>query len=235
MDSAKEFSELMENRRNMYAFFARLYRSEVDQPLLDDMGCLAFSLDEEQGAYAEGARQLMEALANLGFNARTDLAVDYARTFLAAGISNGTAAFPYESVYTSPERLIMQDARDEVRAIYREHGLGVAEGYVEPEDHIAFELEFMGYLAQKAATLCEEQGEEGAAPLVAEQLSFLTDHVLRWLPEFAADIERYAQTDFYRAIGKMTLGYALLDRALLDGMVEGTKPEGATSAECIAG
>lgn len=235
MDSAKEFSELMENRRNMYAFFARLYRSEVDQPLLDDMGCLAFSLDEEQGVYAEGTRQLMEALASLGFNARTDLAVDYARTFLGAGVANGTAAFPYESVYTSPERLIMQDARDEVRAVYREHGLGVAEGYVEPEDHIAFELEFMGYLAQKAATVCAEQDEEAAAPLVAEQLAFLTGHVLRWLPEFVADIEKYAQTDFYRAIGKMTLGYALLDRALLEGMVEGTGAQGATSADCIAG
>ncbi len=169
--------------------------------------------------YAEGARKLGAALEGLGFNARTDLAVDYAHTFLAAGISNGEAAFPYESVYTSPERLIMQDARDEVLAVYREHGLGVAEGYVEPEDHLAFELEFMAYLAQKAAAACSDGGEEAATPLIAEQRAFLVDHVLRWLPAFVADVERYAQTDFYKAAGAMTLGYATLDRALLEELL----------------
>lgn len=218
MDTTNEFIELMEGRKNMYSFFARLYRSEVDQELLDRMAALNLGAVAGEGMYAEGARRLQEALAGLSFNARTDLAVDYAHTFLAAGISNGEAAFPYESVYTSPERLIMQDARDEVCKVYRAHGLGVSEGYVEPEDHLAFEFEFMAFLSQKAAMACANAGEAEAAPLVAEQRPFLSDHILRWLPQFVADIDTYAQTDFYKAVGAMTLGYALLDRDLLDGL-----------------
>ncbi len=94
MDTASEFIELMESRRSMYSFFSRLYRSEVDQAFLDEMGTLGLSAVEGEGMYAEGARKLGAALEGLGFNARTDLAVDYAHTFLAAGISNGEAAFP---------------------------------------------------------------------------------------------------------------------------------------------
>ena len=51
-----------------------------------------------------------------------DLAVDYARVFLGAGEANGKAAYPYESVYTSPEGLVRQEARARVRAIYAAGG-----------------------------------------------------------------------------------------------------------------
>ena len=49
----------------------------------------------------------------------TELAVDYVRAFIGSGNDGFSAAYPYESVYTSPKRLMMQDARDEVRAVPR--------------------------------------------------------------------------------------------------------------------
>jgi len=52
-----------------------------------------------------------------------DLAVDYARIFLGVGIAEGSAAYPYESVYTSKKRIIMQDTLDQVKAMYVAKGI----------------------------------------------------------------------------------------------------------------
>lgn len=223
MDRCEEPKGLAENRENIYGLLARLYRAEVDQGLLDDLGRLSFprptaGRDVPQ-AWAEGLGLLAAWLEGRGPGAVKELAVDYARVFLGAGISDGRAAFPYESVYTSPERLIMQDARDQVAALYRERGLGVAEGSNEPEDHLAFELEFMAYLCRKGRLAVQEGREAEADALVAGQRAFIEAHLLNWIPAFCADVEQYAETDFYRAVAKMTAGFAELDARLLADLV----------------
>src|SRR5574340_779574 len=48
---------------------------------------------------------------------------------------------PWESVYTSPKRLMMQDSADQVMQLYREAGLSIETTNVMP-DHIGAELNF---------------------------------------------------------------------------------------------
>ena len=48
------------------------------------------------------------------------------RAFIGHGIDAYSAAYPFESVYTSPKRLMMQEARDEVLAVYRSEGLDLS-------------------------------------------------------------------------------------------------------------
>jgi len=50
---------------------------------------------------------------------------------------------PFASVYLSPERLVMQEQRDEALEFYARFGLGVDENFKEPEDHVAAELSFL--------------------------------------------------------------------------------------------
>ena len=66
----------------------------------------------------EGYKEIEEYLENINEDSINELAADYARTFLGAGLSNGSAAFPYESVYTSKDRIVMQDAWADVSEIY---------------------------------------------------------------------------------------------------------------------
>jgi len=75
-----------------------------------------------------------------------DLAVEYAGLFLNMRL---VSVAPFESVYTSPEHLLMQEARDEVLSEYRREGLDKVKDFKEPEDHIALELGFMAYLCQR--------------------------------------------------------------------------------------
>lgn len=70
-----------------------------------------------------------------------------------------SAAYPFESVHTSPKRLMMQEARDEVLAVYRSEGLDKLPSWKESEDHIALELEFMAVLGDRIVAAAEASDE----------------------------------------------------------------------------
>lgn len=219
MNTMNEYLQLAPVRKDMYAFLARIFRVEVDQPFLDALGNLEFPTGEDD-LFSEGIANLEAFLNNPGIDPRTDLAVDYARVFLGAGIADGTAAFPYESVYTSPEHLIMQDARDAVLALYREKNLGVADGSPEPEDHAAFELEFMAFLISAGVAAAENQDSAQLQASLREQERFLRLHLLNWMPALCKDIQKYSKTRFYPAIAKMTCGFLQKDQEVITELLE---------------
>lgn len=215
MSICTDYLEVAAGREALYRFLARIYRVETTVELLESMKGLAFPASEEAGAFSEGIAELEAFLRKPGLDPRTDLAVDYARVFLGAGIADGCAAFPYESVYTSPEHLMMQDARDEVMALYLAHGLGIEGETHDPEDHLAFELDFMAHLIAEGASAADGGNSEGVVASVAEQQAFLREHLLNWIGRFCDDVEKYSQTAFYQAAAKMTMGFTAMDDEVL--------------------
>ncbi len=200
-------SEMMP-RIHLYRLLSRLYRVEVDAPLLAALKGMTFP-EAANDTLAEGYAMLRTYLDGCGEDALDELAVDYATVFLAAGSADGAAAIPCESVYTSPKKIFMQEAWEDVRRIYGEHGLGKASGLSDlMEDHVALELEYM-------ATLVERRAPQ-------DEKDFLERHLLNWLPGFVADIDRYARSDFYKAVGRMTLGFLQLEQGLLTALTDGT-------------
>ncbi|MDR0310947.1 MAG: molecular chaperone TorD family protein [Acidobacteriota bacterium] len=218
MDEASEFAAIITNRENLYRFLARLYRVEVDAPLLQQLGEMGFPTECGDPNLAEGYRMLTDWLRDPGSDPLTDLAVDYARTFLGAGVFQGVVANPYESVYTSEKRLIMQEARDQVLAVYRAKGLRCAEPMELPEDHIALELEFLAYLCRETLNVINDRAR--VSTLLKEQKEFIERHPAKWIPAFCADIAKCAATDFYKAVGKITLGFLNMERAILEDLLE---------------
>lgn len=194
------------SRVRMYRLLSRLYRAEADVALLDGLKNMA--LPQAEGELAEGYALLNHYLDGCSKNALEDLAVDYAAVFLAAGSADGSAAIPCESVYTSPKRMFMQEAWEDARLRYAEQGLG-KDGAVDDlhEDHLALELEFMAWLVENGT--------------VEEQAEFLNRHLLNWVPAFAADIKRYARTDFYKAAGRITAAFLALEGEYLSALLSG--------------
>lgn len=194
------------SRMRLYALLSRLYRAEVDTTLLGELKAMSFPAAE--GELGEGYALLKDYLANCGENAIEELAVDYATVFLAAGSADGSAAIPCESVYTSPKRIFMQDAWEDVSRRYAEKGLG-KDGAVDDlhEDHLALELEFMAWLI------------ENGSP--EEQADFLNSHLPNWAPALAADIEKYARADFYKAVGRITAAFLALEGEYLSALLSG--------------
>jgi anaerobic sulfite reductase subunit A len=220
MDSVSEYSDLIANRNNLYRFLARLYKVEADQALLDQMNGMCFPGECGEAELDEGYRMLEDYLRQYRLDPLTDLAVDYAKVFLGAGIAEGDVAYPFESVYTSTERLIMQEARDRVVAVYRAKGLDKAAALDFPEDHIALELEFMSHLCGETQNAIAVQDWPAVAASLHEQKEFLAQHLLNWVPAFCADVQKCAETDFYKAVAKVTNGYLLMEEDIIQNLID---------------
>ena len=215
------FAQLMVNRRNLYHLLSRLFQEEVDQSFYDLLKTLVFPAGREENALTEFRDALLRLNEYFEYDAGEtldDLAADYAKTFLGAGMAQGSAAFPYESVYTSPKRVMMQDAWNQVCDIYEQKGLVRNDASKDlMEDHIAVELDFMAFLCDETSRFTETLAG------LEEQKEFLNRHLLNWAPEFCLDIKVHADTEFYRMVGQLTTGFLQLDSFILDQMIDARK------------
>ena len=105
---------------------------------------------------------------------------------------------PWESVYTSPKRLMMQEAYDEVRDYYNKAGLTVNNQGI-MADHIGAELNFLAVVLQKAHS--DTKKEQYYRDLTR---GFLDEHVIKWIPQFARDMEDAADLSFYKTLASVT-------------------------------
>ena len=210
-DEKTELQEMMFEREAMYRFLARVYREEVDPELLPQICRMDFPVDTGVTEIDQGFQMLAHYLLGVKETTLTDLAAEYARIFFGVGPTQSGGAFPYESVYTSPRGLLMQEARDQVVEFYRQESIQRSADFCDPEDHLSLELEFVACLCQKTMQAIESQDEEAASRYLQKQQDFLEKHLLAWVPSFCADVERIAPSDFYRAVALITSGYLTID------------------------
>lgn len=212
---AGELQALMESRAQTYRLVSRLYRSELEDADLDALHDMLFPAQTGNADMDEGYRLIADCLSNLWCESVEELRVDYARCFVGHGEDAYGAAFPFESVYTSKKRLLMQEARDEVLAIYRSQALDKSKTWQESEDHIAMECEFMAAMAARTAQACREGDEDKVASLLRVQHNFLQDHLYAWTGMLTSDMRKFARTDFYKGLADYTDGFLESDVELL--------------------
>lgn len=217
--SMDDLIKLIEQRAATYGLLSRLFRVEIDQQLLDELHGMRFPASTGNADVDEGYLRLAKYLSNTWENSLTDLAVDYTRVFIGHGVDAYSAAYPFESVYTSEKRLLMQEARDEVLAIYRSAGLDKQDTWKEGEDHIALELEFEQIMATRTVEALRKGDEDEAVALLTTQKNFLEDHLAAWAPMMTSDMKRFAQTDFYRGLAYLTDGFLQTDQTFLDDVL----------------
>lgn len=113
---------------------------------------------------------------------------DYLRLFVGLGTP---LAPPWESAWASDARLLFQRETLDVRYWYRSVGLEVANLHAEPDDHIGFELEFIGRLL--------DRGDAAAAK------RFAGEHPRAWASRWCDAVQEHAETDFYRGLAHETV------------------------------
>lgn len=217
----EELIVVNEQRAATYGFLSRLFRSEVTPEFLNELHGMRFRVSTGNDSVDEGHRLMATYLSGLWANSVTELAADYMRTFFGHGYNGHAAAYPFESVYASEKRLLMQDARDEVLALYRSAGLAKQESWKEGEDHVALELEFMQILSQRVADALRENRQEDAYKLVRRQRNFMEDHLGAWAPLLCDQMHVFSKTDFYKGLAFMTEGFLEADAALMDDLLNG--------------
>lgn len=214
-----ELADLMDARARTYGLLARLFRVEVDAEALEQLQAMKFPTGTGNDLVDKGYRQLYGYLRDAWEDSLTELAIDFVRCFIGHGVNGYSAAYPYESVYTSERRLMMQEARAEVLQVFRENGL-MRDKWTEGEDHIALELEFMQRMAYRTSESLRAAEDDAAAHQVEVQARFTQNHLVNWMPMLVADMQQFAKTDFYKGLGNLALGFVQEDSALLTELLD---------------
>jgi TorA maturation chaperone TorD len=128
----------------------------------------------------------------------------------------------YESVYTSPERLLKQEAWSEVKNFYLKNKYRHVDDDKTIEDHIAMEMEFMGYLSRDIAESLEQEKFDEAEEIMRAQLEFYRDHILKWVPLFCDGVitlQGELHTRFYPAYAYLLKGFIEEDIVFLEELL----------------
>ena len=183
---------LMDGRARTYGLMARLFLKEVDKAALTELQGMRFPAATGNAKVDEGYHMLYDYLRTSWDDSINELAIDYVRTFIGHGVNGFSAAYPFESVYTSERRLMMQEARAEVLQTLRENNL-------------------------KRGSWTDE---DAAIEHLRTQRTFAQDHLLNWLPMMTEDMRRFSRTMFYQGLAQLVMGYAEEDAAVLDELLD---------------
>lgn len=205
------------DRARVYRALALLFRPERDGALetlrrreIPNLRAALVRLGDD-----DAARQA-ERLAGLLRDAEEDgLRRDYEQTF---GPSGGLRCPPAETshVPTTPqEGLVRTFQMADVAGFYRAFGVEVTPGTERP-DHVAAELEFMHLLALKEALALQQEGEgEHAAVCRDAARSFLEDHLGRFAPLLAEQLDAEAASPVFAVAGRLLEGFVAAERQRL--------------------
>ena len=108
------------------------------------------------------------------------------------------SAPPYASVWLSERGLIYQEPARVMIRLLAAAGLSLPEDVREPPDHIGFQLNLLAELNER-----HHAGQD--APIAPD--AFIRDHLLTWLPDFAAACAGLRDPLIYAALAAATLDY----------------------------
>jgi TorA maturation chaperone TorD len=220
-DQIQALVSLNQNRALFYRELAYYYLHELTQEQIERIAATDFDgLDGGDEDIAEGYREMKAYLCKLTTGTRQQLASDYAHTFLAAGNYETFAATPYESVFTSEEGLMMQDARDEVYKMYCAEHMQPDESLRIPEDHLSFEFQFLALLLDRLNEALTGQDWQRASSYAHTIEKFHTEHQLNWIDDFCDTVEDVALTTFYSGVSKVTRGFIHSETAVIQDEAE---------------
>ena len=241
MITKQEFTGYLAASEQTYTFLSQMLFRELNKEAIAALKGQEWPIETGNETLNRGYAQVRRFFNFASTDIRTQLAVEYARVFLAAGVfgSDKMTAVPYESVFTSEGHLMMQASRDDVVRRFAADGFKVNPDLHEPEDHLAFELEYVAHMNRKAAELVEAGDAEALAANVARQVEFIDAHLLNWVGNLYETARDYAKTTFYTGMLLVVLGAAEQSRDLLAEVAEQLKagtglPDEAEGTGCAA-
>jgi TorA maturation chaperone TorD len=182
----------MTDSEKILGLFSSMYLCKPTKAAIENWKIL---LAEEVPDFMSGLKESINRIDSDSEKQLADLLWEYTRLFIGP---YKLPCPPWESVYTSGKRLMMQEAYDEVRDLYSEVGLKIDHPNIMP-DHIGTELNFLAVLYIK---ISDDHEKRPYYKDIAKR--FLDEHLKRWIPQFTLDMEEAANIKFYKALAKVT-------------------------------
>lgn len=118
------------------------------------------------------------------------LAADYAAIYLTGAYG----ASPCESVWLDDDHLACQGPMFALRQLYAAAGLAAADWRKRPDDHLVLQLLYVAHALRQANDAAALRG----------LASMLDQHLLRWLPDFAARVSDRCEHPFFAVLAGLT-------------------------------
>lgn len=180
----------------IYAFLSRLFESEVNTKLLEDLKKKKDILEmigDESLTWIELAEE-SEVLDKL--------TIDFSSLFLM------NSQQPIESSIMDDKEEVLIGLQNPVMGFYFQHGydLNLQNSKLQTPDHIAIEFGFMQNLIQK-----EEY---------KSAKNFMSEHIMMWAPSYLLTIAEAAETPFYRELCEFTVEFLFANYEMLSEEVK---------------
>ena len=221
-----ELTSIHAGREIVYSSFADIFLFQPTEkqydilkeiiPPLDEMSSSADNVLMSEGI--EYLNRFLSALNTLTNEQLDEFKLNHLRKYTRLFCLNEDVPIA-ESYYTSTDKLMMQDSRDQVLKTYNENGFEYQLESNEPDDHIGIELLFLSYLSNKLSTLPFASDEY--IKILELHIEFLNIHVLSWIHGILDKLKEFKESsDFYLPITKFIYGYAIEDRSFLEDILE---------------
>lgn len=199
MMSHQELLDFFDESASTYRFLSQVFFKELNEQAIAELAAANYPTDTGNDCLDRGYHMVRRYFAFSATDRRGQLACEYARIFLAAGVftKDRQTAVPYESVFAGEDHIMMGDARDNVVTRFLEDGFLVNPDLHEPEDHLAFELEYLINMNERAAEWAQAKNKAELHRNVVRQLEFIEQHLLNWIPALRDTAQEYAKLTFY--------------------------------------
>lgn len=221
MVTKAELADYLQAGETTYRFLSQMLFRELNAEAIEALRGQDWPRDTGNEHLDHGYGQVRRFFSFASTDIRIQLAVEYARVFLAAGVfsQDEATAVPYESVFTSEGHLMMQESRDDVVRRYTADGFAVNPDIHEPEDHLSFELEYLAHMSGRALAALEHDDLATVRANLQRQREFIDAHLLNWIGDLHDVAEAYAKTTFYTGMLLVAQGALEQSRELLDDVV----------------
>jgi TorA maturation chaperone TorD len=218
---------LLEARIFAYGLLKQTFIEEPTRDFLkalsEDHMIRSFPFAREHALILEGVNQVCKYLSGpdaLADEAYEKLHWDHTRMFIGP---YKLPAPPWESAYLDEEHLLFRAETLEVRRAYLEYAFLPKDYPHEADDHLGLELDFMYRLSEMTRDKMEQAGRDGLVEILEDQHAFLEKHLLKWVPDFAEDVVKSADTEFYQGMAKILKGYLELDLQAVEELLDEVK------------
>lgn len=235
---AIDLEALLLSRAYLHTLFHKLFGGTPDEAVV---ACVLSETTrdvvEEYAGDDPSMKGLGRFLENLGECVDRAVLIDQARdeyTRLFIGPAE-LPCQPMESPYRTKDAALFQENTLAVRAAYRERGLQLARLMRIPDDHVAT---MCGFAAQEAERSLAELRAGNVAALAASlrgQESFVRDHMLTWLDDFARCARRSKTAVLYPQMIEALAAFVRNDAVLLSEGACWAEEAAAVHGETIPG
>ncbi|MDR1088977.1 MAG: molecular chaperone TorD family protein [Coriobacteriales bacterium] len=210
-----DWNNIWQSYSRLYSFFGNSLLSIMTPETsvgLDPAFWRGFPLEGEANSHlAAGLSGLIACTEHLGEldpdTALERVGVEYTRLFLGPG---KPAAPPWETLYREGGTVLFGEPTRKMRQLFAEEGLRASADSHQFEDHLGFELLYLGV---RSALFADSPPPPDT---VAQTLAFIREHPLGFIGELHAQAASAGVIGYYPALLELIWGFLILNVELLE-------------------